>query len=346
MQSLRKRERLRNLAWAVGMGVLFGLSPHTGVGRNVFAIAGGSGMALLVFGLSEYAQRRRAKSHPERERVPSERAFAAPTALAVVCVLAYGAVFAPTLAWMYEEWTSSIWTNGHGLFLPVGLVWLSYAILRRVPNERSEPSAWGFAFVLAGLALALLDAGIHSEYVGALGFALGLPGLSLLLLGKSTTRRLWLPLTLCLFLVPVPQILGTYTKLTYATAIGIKPALYAFGIPVLRDESVLFINQGYYGITDRCSGYPALYAAYALALVFAVYTRSGWRRVLLFLAPWPLVVAANVFRTTVLLVMIATRGHHILDTSFHGLTGIVAYWIVLAGMLALADWKELRRRLL
>jgi hypothetical protein len=39
-------------------------------------------------------------------------------------------LFAPTLRFLYERWTVSVWQNAHGLFVPPLVAWLAWQELK------------------------------------------------------------------------------------------------------------------------------------------------------------------------------------------------------------------------
>ena len=173
------RPGFRSLRWNLGLaaliGVLFGLSPHTSGHRIVPSILGGilAGLAFLAFRI--FLQRRRGV--PATRVGPARR----PPPQFWLLLLLIAVVFAPTAGLLYYEYTESIWTNAHGLFVPLAVAWLGAAILRREAEGGEESCAWGFVPVVLGLALVVLDSGARTAQLGALGIAISLPGFSLLL---------------------------------------------------------------------------------------------------------------------------------------------------------------------
>ena len=215
------RPTRRDLAWALLWGVLFGLSPHSSGARLLPSIAGGVGVGALVLGFRLFSRGRSgAVSRPAPD--PSRAAVRLPPSVWVTLAV-FAAVFAPTLLWMYGQWTESIWEDGHGLFMPVITAYLALTILGRDIGREREASPWGFAFVIVGLGLLVFDSGIRVHYLSALGFVACLPGLCLLLLGPRRTKRLTLPLLLAWLMVPLPNFVATYLELPSAIAWGMEP---------------------------------------------------------------------------------------------------------------------------
>ena len=98
------RSTLRNLEWAVVVGAMIGLSPHTSGHRVLPSVLGGVAAGALVFGYRELAARRPGQpvevaSATRRPEVPASLR---------VAVLLFFAVFAPTFVFLYRDWTASI----------------------------------------------------------------------------------------------------------------------------------------------------------------------------------------------------------------------------------------------
>src|SRR5688572_6635053 len=113
-------------------------------------------------------------------------------------------LYAPTLLWLWERWTLSVWHHAHGLLIPPVVGYFVYHELRRHAHLPRSASAWGFAIVVPALALHALDAGMHTELLSAVSLVLLLPGLSLLSLGAVRTRAILIPLVFLAFALPIP----------------------------------------------------------------------------------------------------------------------------------------------
>lgn len=283
-----------------------------------------------------------------RRRFPPPAA--APVALGLgagsaALLLGVAAVFGPTLAELYAEYTESIWRNGHGLFLPLFMFLLARNALRRDPKSEPEASSWGFALLVPALALCVADAALRSLYLSACGLALALPALSLLLLGARRTRMLALPLALGAFLVPIPISFEAPLGLPIATAALMEPVLDALGVPAVRHGASFQLSSGWLGVSRNCSGLSTVYGALALGLLLAWTGRSRLRRLLPLLLAVPLTLLANAARGVVLAALCDRVGIQILDSPIHGLSGIAVYWAVIAAVWLAGDRPALREAL-
>jgi len=336
-QVLVRPELARDAAWSLLVAVLLALSPLTGSARLLPSIALGALGGALVFGL----RRRRPRPLPARAGLPIS--LGAP---GLALVLGVAAVFAPTLAWLYAQSTDSIWRHAHGLFVPVFVFLLARSALRRDSRGGEESSAWGFAFLVPALALAVVDAAVRSQQLAAIGLVLALPGLSLLRLGARRTRALALALGAAVFAVPIPGSFETPLGLPAMTAAGMEPLLEAVGVPAVRHSSSFQLSGGWLGISRNCSGLATLHAALALGVLLAATGRSRLRRLLPLLLALPLTLAANVVRGVAFAFLCERLGHDlVLASPIHGLSGIGVFWLVIAGVWLAGDRAALREAL-
>jgi exosortase len=252
---------------------------------------------------------------------------------------AFALLVAPTLLFLWEKWTRNIWSNGHGIFMPILLAILIRYSLRREPVKQEEPSAWGFALLIPALFLVAVDSAIRTELLSAFALLLCLPGLSLLFLGPRRTRALLFPFAISSLMLPIPAAFMTQLHLVLRrmTTLGTGEALHLLGRPVYAEGTELFMPTGTFQVVEECSGWSAIYAGFTVALVLAYLSHSWWRRVLLLAAPLPLALASNVLRITVLALLAEWLGYHLLDTPIHVLSGYATFLLTLALIFLLAE---------
>lgn len=336
---MRHRRLIRELAIAGGVGALFTASPLTGDELPRAALAG-----LAIAG-AVFAFRNR-HGLPRGGAEPDPHGLALPTIpLPILASLGLWVVaFFPTLRWLADKWTASVWTDEHGIFMPPLIATLAYFALRDDEREEPESSPWGLALLVPAFALGLIDAALRTGYLGALALVASLPGLSLVLLGARRSRLLAVPLALGLLMVPLPPAVATTVGLRQLTAAAVEPALHALGYSALRRDTVIQLagEANTFVVADECSGTATLYAGVTVAIVLACYSRSHWRRAALLAAAAPLAIAANVIRVVGLILMSSGIGHWIMDSPIHPLTGVATFFVVVAGLLIVAGRDPFR----
>lgn len=236
-------------------------------------------------------------------------------------------LYAPTVSWLYERWTMSVWHNAHGLLIPPAVAYFAWQELRPLRADARDASAWGFAFLAPALAAHVLDTGMHTQILSAASICLALPGLSLLFLGTARTKAIAFPLAFTVFMLPIPLAITERIHMigrqiaTFASA-HVLPLL---GITVYSEGTSLHLTSGVLFVGDACSGFSTLYAAVAVAALTA-YACDHWRgRVLALVSAVPLAMAANAFRVVLLAVLVQWRGMDVLDTWAHPASGMLTF---------------------
>src|SRR5688500_9575097 len=155
-------------------------------------------------------------------------------------------LYAPTLLWLFDRWTLSVWQHAHGLLIPPVVGYFVYQELRPLRHLPRMSSAWGFAFVVPALFLHALDAGMHTQLLSAVALLLALPGLSLLLLGPVRTRAIAFPLVFLAFALPLPLAFTeqVHWQLRQIATAGTAAAIPWFGVPVFVEGTTLHMPNG------------------------------------------------------------------------------------------------------
>lgn len=336
----------RDLGWAVLLGVLIAISPQSSSKTSVSLVCG-----ALMFGATLYYR----ATHPRRQNLPA--LWARPPMLLWVVGGTYLFLFSSVVFWLAEQYMHGIWWNGHSVFVPVLMFVLTTRILRKdrerdgekhdrkIDETSEEVSPWGLPVVAVGLVLVIIDCALRSQYLSLIGLLLCLPGFSLLLLGARKTRLLWLPLLLSLFMIPISTRFAVDLYLPQLISRGIVGVVELMGMQTVRVGTSVLIAEGGFNVSEDCSGFGGVYASLCLALVLGTYSRSRARIALLMVVPWLLAIAINISRGVVLLLGVKYLGMPFLTTFWHTASGIVAFWIALLLLLALADRRTLREEL-
>ncbi len=246
-------------------------------------------------------------------------------------LLALVAIYAPTVAWLWDRWTMSVWHNAHGMLIPLVVAYFVRDELQRYDGPPEEGSPWGFAWLLPALFLHVVDGAMHTQLLSAASIVVALPGLSLLFLGPSRTRRILIPLLFLAFMLPIP--LGIteriHLALRHLTARGVEFLVPLTGVPLFREGLTLETGEARLFVADACSGFSTLYAAMTVACLTAYFCPVPWRRVAVLLGAAPIAIAANILRVSLLVLLVRHYGNGVLDTWMHEASGILTFVLAL-----------------
>jgi exosortase len=249
----------------------------------------------------------------------------------ILLVAELAALYAPTVAWLFDRWTLSVWQNAHGLLIPPVVAYFAYQELKPLAQLPRTSSAWGFMFLIPAFALHALDAGMHTQLLSAAALLLALPGLSLLLLGIQRTRAILFPLAFLAFALPIPLAFTEqiHWQLRQVATMATATVVPWLGVPVFVEGTTLHMANGVLEVADACSGFSTVYAAVAVACLTAYSAASARRRALVLLAAVPIAIAANLLRVIILVLLVVSQGTGILDTFVHPLSGMLTFALAL-----------------
>lgn len=260
-----------------------------------------------------------------------------PTARALLVLVCVELVllYAPTVLWLVDRWTMSVWHNAHGLLIPFAVGYFTWQELRPLRHAPREASPAGALFLLPAIAMHVLDTGIHTEILSAVSIVVALPGLSLLFLGARRTKAIAFPLLFLAFMLPLPlamteRIHLVLRHISTTVAAWIIPLL---GVTVHAEATSLHLREGILEIGDGCSGFSTLYAACAVAALTAYSCNHLRGRLLALTSAVPLAVMANTLRIVLLVFAVRWLGIGVLETWIHPASGVLTFMLALPAIL-------------
>jgi exosortase len=195
------------------------------------------------------------------------------------------------------------------------------------------------ALVLLLPALALLELSLKRQFSTLSSFSLliSLWAAVWLLLGTQWVRAAAFPLAFLMWMAPLPGPIihdSTYSCQQLSTVLANR-ALHLLTFPTSLSGNVITMDTFVLFVDVPCSGMKLLLTMLMFGSVFAWLTDgSGWRRVGLFLATFPLSLAVNTLRITVLGILGDSFGAPV-EHLFHDTSGlltvaiglVILFWI-------------------
>ena len=178
-------------------------------------------------------------------------------------VLGLALLYVPT----YRDVAAVFWSNERGAHGPVVLAMWFWLLWRRraelvVPARTARGTVLGWAAILLGAAAYVLGRSQQLFQLEAGSQLLILPGISLVLLGPASTRRLWFVWLFLAFTVPLPGSLVDWllVPMKELVSAAVTQLLFHAGLPVARDGVVIYAGPYQLFIADACSGLNGLVA--------------------------------------------------------------------------------------
>jgi exosortase len=227
---------------------------------------------------------------------------------------------------------------GHGFFVPVVAAYIAWTRREELMALEWKPAWWGVAILLWGIFQSVIGTLGVELFLQRTSVLITLVGLLLVLGGTAVIRALMFPLSLLVFMIPIPAVV--YNQITFplqlfASRVA-ETVLTMINIPVLRDGNVLELATQPLSVAEACSGIRSLLSLTFLALVYAyMFDRKVWMRWALLIGVVPIAILANAGRVTVTGILSEEVNPEMAHGFFHSLEGWIIFLIAFVMLLAL-----------
>lgn len=258
----------------------------------------------------------------------------------------FTAAYYPVMAGLVRSWAASD-DYSHGfLIVPVALyiVWLKRDELCR---QRLSGSWTGLLLVVLSLCAFLFAQVGGILTISSLSLIVTVWGAVLFLCGFGLLRKLLFPLSLLLFMIPVPAQL--YAALTVPLQLLVSKVAVGLaslaGIPIYREGNVIHHAQGVFQVVQACSGMRSIMALLTLGALLSYFgLRSPLQRGVLFVSAIPIAVAVNVLRVFTIIAAFHFLGFDLAEGTPHTVLGMVLFGISFVLFLAIRKGLSLCER--
>lgn len=258
--------------------------------------------------------------------------------LLTVVVVAAIVPFARVLGGLYNIWNLKP-EYSHGIIIPVlsaFLIWRQRDQLRQLPFTGS----WlGVVLIAAGLTLRLAGQMTTMETLNHYAFLFVLYGIVLTLVGPTVFRRLWMPLLILIFAVPLPSLFNNALSLQLqllSSELGVW-VIRAAGISVLLEGNIIDLGTYQLEVAEACSGLRYLFPLMTLAFIVAYLFRGPlWKRLTIFFSSVPITVVMNSLRIGFIGVTVDRWGAGMAEGALHDFEGWLVFMLSTGALLLTA----------
>ena len=249
--------------------------------------------------------------------------------LAAFALAAFIFAYFPVWRDLISAWSGSP-ESSHGFFiipLSVFLVWKKSSTLTRL---EPEGSTLGLLIVILSLLLYLFAHYAEIITLRSLSIVPLIAGVVIYLYGFPIFKELIFPITLLLFMIPIPSQIYSYLTIPLQLFVS-KVSVWAaasLGVSVFREGNVIHLPDRTLQVVRACSGMRSMVSLLTLSAVFAYITlRSNFLRTIIFLAGIPIAIFVNMLR-----VLVVILAFHYLNLDFsrgtpHTIIGISVFAI-------------------
>ena len=246
--------------------------------------------------------------------------------------------FARMLGDLYNIWNLKP-EYSHGFIIPLlsaFLIWRQREQLRSLPFTGS----WaGLLLIVLGLVLRLVGERTTMQTLEHYAFLLVLYGLVLALTGPLIFRRLWMPLLILIFAVPLPSFFNNALSLKLqllSSELGVW-VIRTAGISVLLEGNVIDLGSYQLEVAEACSGLRYLFPLMTLAFIVSYLFRGPlWQRFAIFLSSIPITVVMNSLRIGFIGITVEYWGSGMAEGALHEFEGWLVFMFSLVALLLTA----------
>ena len=202
------------------------------------------------------------------------------------------------IVFMVRQWINKE-EYSHGFFIPVIAIFMVWQ--KRFELEKLVFSGSYFGVLLSGFGLFLSIMGELATVFEIIeyGFIITISGLVLSLTGFYPFKHFMLPLSILLFMVPLPSFL--YNNLSselqlISSKLGVF-FIRIFDIPVFLQGNVIDLGRFKMQVVEACSGLRYLFPLTALSFIIACFYRAPLTsKAIIFLSSAPITIVMNSLR--------------------------------------------------
>ena len=251
--------------------------------------------------------------------------------------------------------TSKSELYSHILLIPPVTMYLVYSRRGEIFNENDRFSPIGVVLALAGIALFFLGNSrgadlSQNDYLSLMtfGVVLAVWGGILLFFGTSAFLTAAFPMLFLLFMIPVPEFLmdRLISLLQYCSA-EVSYAIFKLtGVPIYRDGFSFYLPGLAVEVAKQCGGIRSTLALFITSILAGhLFLRTGWGKLFLSVAVFPITIFKNSLRIVFLSLYGAYVDPKILSSVAHRRGGIPFFFAALT-LLGVFLWfiRRLERR--
>ncbi len=233
------------------------------------------------------------------------------------------------VGWLKSAWNSDL-DYEHGPLVPlvaVGLIFYSFKNLRAVVGDKN---VLGLAVVLLGVLFYAAGYRTLQPRITMGSLPIILWGSGLYLWGWESAKRLLFPLFFLWLAVPLPSFQQATTHLQLLATQMAHYGSGLFGVETYVEGTKVLPLKGNWqplDIAAGCSGIRSLMALLMISAAWAYIARIAlWKKVLLFMAAFPLAIFGNALRVISIFVIAEYGDAKWASTTWHDWSGLLLFY--------------------
>lgn len=250
----------------------------------------------------------------------------------LLILLALAVAYFNTSAGLFHIWTTNE-DYSYAFLIPIISAYLIWE--RRQEIRRAPVSPNWFGGILFFLLIMVSAYGILGSSPSAVRPAIPLIILAIVLFcfGKDILKIMVLPLSLLIFMIPLPTMYGALVGVhlkRISTLLG-ELILRMTGITVFVEGNVIDLGVTQLQVVDACSGLRYILPLLCLGVIFAYFfEKVRWRQIVLVVSTIPIAIITNGIRIGATGILAERYGSDVAQGFFHGFSGWLIFMFAFA----------------
>lgn len=253
------------------------------------------------------------------------------------------------LRWMVNKWSEPGGSMSHGWLIPIVSFYLIWRRRQELMETDKSVSYVGLLLVVLALLLHWIGIKAQQSRLALLSLIILLWSVPFYAYGRNVARILFFPCVYLLFCIPWNFLEDMTFPLRLFASKSSVLLLNGLGILTMRTGTTIWSPHkgGFvFEVADPCSGLRSLMAIAALTAAYAqVAQNSLMKKWILFLSALPLVLAGNIVRLLIIVIVAVTIGNERAVEFSHDYSGYVVFLVAVLlmvsvnGLLNDGAWK-------
>ncbi|MDP3791841.1 MAG: exosortase/archaeosortase family protein [Candidatus Omnitrophota bacterium] len=256
------------------------------------------------------------------------------------CLVLSLIAYIPTIWWMIDRWSAKESYYSHGFLIPiisVFIMWQKRSVLGKIKISGNMLGLW---IITLCLLIHVVCAALRIYFLSGFTLIMLIYGMVLFFFGLEMIRKLTFPILFLFAMVPLPlAIIGNLTvqlKLL-ATQLSVL-TLNKIGFRCIQDGSFIRMPSSFIEVAAPCSGLRSIISLVTLGLLFAYVVKTSFlKKSILFLSSFPIAIATNVMRITMVSIVNDLYGGKVAMGVFHDFTGFLVFAAAFLGLFGIAQ---------
>lgn len=250
----------------------------------------------------------------------------------IILIGIIGIFYYNTFQWLIESWLHNEYYS-HGFLILIVSTYIIWNMREGLKTIEKKQSNIGLGFIVGGILLQIFSVQWTIRSLSGISLLLTITGIVIYIYGWEVLKKIKFPLILMLLAIPVPFIETIATPIQTISAISSAEIAQKIGLPIHRDELIIYLPNASFEIGLSCSGINSIISLFAIGIIFAFMLEgSRLMKTTIIISAIPLALTGNIIRIVSILIIGNKYGQEVALDYFHDFSSLLLFSIALIGL--------------